>query len=123
MTFENCYGKESGKTHLPWLDAIEKTPEDITAAWTRTTDKLYELLQWAHSEGLADLATMNGFLETMADQTDLFKTVKSDLEQQKNVILTPGPDFWLWFQFRSLASSYVWNDDPEKVGGNYHTED
>lgn len=67
------------------IQLLEKTPEDIIASWTRTTEKLYELLQWAHSEGLADLATMNGFIETMADQTELFKSVKSDVEQQKQV--------------------------------------
>jgi hypothetical protein len=72
---------------LPWT---EKTPEDIMTAWTRTTEKLYELLQWAHSEGLTDLKTMNSYIETMADQTDLFKTVKSDFEQQKQVGMFAG---------------------------------
>ena len=62
-----------------------KTSADIMVAWTHTTEKLYELLRWAHSEGLADLATMNGYLETMADQTELFKSVKADLENQKQV--------------------------------------
>lgn len=57
----------------------------MVLSWTCTTEKLYELLQWAHSEGLADLATMNSYLETMADQTELFKSVKADLENQKQV--------------------------------------
>lgn len=63
----------------------DNTQEDVALSWTKVTAKFYDLLQWAHSEGVADLATMRNFLETMADHTELFKKVNADLEHQKQV--------------------------------------
>lgn len=59
-------------------------------AWSSTSEKMCELLQWARSERVADLATINDFLETLADQSELFKTVTEELQQQKQVCSING---------------------------------
>ena len=46
---------------------------------------MYELLQWARSEGVADLVTINNFTETLADHQEVFKAMKDELVEQKHV--------------------------------------
>ena len=69
-----------------------------------TADKLCELLRWARSEGFVDLITLNDFLETMSDLSELFKTVKSDLEQQKQVFVVKCHHGFNVFELVSLLA-------------------
>ncbi len=62
---------------------------DVEQTWSNTAEKLCELLRWARSEGFVDLVTLNSFLETISDLSELFKTIKTDLEQQNQVTSWP----------------------------------
>ena len=72
--------------NLCWFSG--KSLHEIEEAWSSASTNMCELLHWAKSEGVADLQTVNSFLESMADHSEVFKSMREELQQQKQVHVT-----------------------------------